>query len=173
MAIRVAVTGAGGKTGSAVVAELVRAGAAVVPIARSPGSLSSLPPAAAANGHLIDVLAPDAVSALAAALAGCEALVIATSAVPVPVPGATAPNGWPVFTWKEGQTPEQARARRRQRDASPTLAAAVCYLGRRPRRPSVRAALSSSLPPTHFNRPLARARFKKTTGGLPRSAFAV
>lgn len=67
-----------------------------------------LPGAAAPDVRIADIAAPDAAQQLQEAFSGCEALIVCTSAVPEPIPGEVAPNGWPKYRWKGGQTPGKA-----------------------------------------------------------------
>lgn len=132
--MKVAVTGAGGRTGGLVVKRLV-AGPdkfEAVPVVRSKQSADKveatygLPKGAA---RVLDVASGDAAAATAA-LAGCDALVIATSAVPEILKLSLIPvilaklfkreGVRPQFRWKEGQTPESVdwRGQKVQIDAA-------------------------------------------------------
>ncbi|KAJ9522720.1 hypothetical protein QJQ45_019878 [Haematococcus lacustris] len=111
---RVAVTGAGGRTGSLVVQRLSkRPGMEAIATVRSVASKTALAQKLGcpeSSLRVVDIAASPSVvtEQLTAALAGCAALVIATSAVPEMLPKPEgAPPGPPSFKWKEGQAPEQ------------------------------------------------------------------
>ncbi|KAJ9523117.1 hypothetical protein QJQ45_023896 [Haematococcus lacustris] len=110
----VAVTGAGGRTGSLVVQRLSkRPGMEAIATVRSVASKTALAQKLGcpeSSLRVVDIAASPSVvtEQLTAALAGCAALVIATSAVPEVLPKPEgAPPGPPSFKWKEGQAPEQ------------------------------------------------------------------
>lgn len=124
--LTVVVTGAGGKTGGLVVDQLAAAGDAyeVRPVARGPKKGAPLPVTQ------IDVTAADAADKLASVLAGADALVIATSAVPkiqkrslvkMMLAKLVKKQGVrPTFTWKGGQPPVEVdwRGQKVQIDAA-------------------------------------------------------
>ncbi|GFH11445.1 NAD(P)-bd_dom domain-containing protein, partial [Haematococcus lacustris] len=112
--MKVAVTGAGGRTGSLVVQRLSkRPGMEAIATVRSVASKTALAQKLGcpeSSLRVVDIAASPSVvtEQLTAALAGCAALVIATSAVPEMLPKPEgAPPGPPSFKWKEGQAPEQ------------------------------------------------------------------
>ncbi|PNW82458.1 hypothetical protein CHLRE_06g279850v5 [Chlamydomonas reinhardtii] len=116
--MKVAVTGAAGRTGGLVVKKLVERkdqfeARAVVRNASSKSKLAGLPDTA-----IFEVdLARGGADAFLPAFSGCDAVVIATSGVPVLKPLSLIPVFWakltgktgvsPEFSWKEGQFPEQ------------------------------------------------------------------
>lgn len=119
--MKVAVTGAGGRTGGLVVKKLVQSGDkfTAVPIVRSQksaGKVESTYGLSSGSAKVLDIASADTAAA-AAALEGVDALVIATSAVPEIVKLSLIPvilaklfkkeGVRPKFIWKEGQTPEQ------------------------------------------------------------------
>ncbi|KAJ9522233.1 hypothetical protein QJQ45_008055 [Haematococcus lacustris] len=112
--MKVAVTGAGGRTGSLVVQRLSKwPGMEAIATVRSVASKTALAQKLGcpeSSLRVVDIAASPSVvtEQLTAALAGCAALVIATSAVPEVLPKPEgAPPGPPSFKWKEGQAPEQ------------------------------------------------------------------
>lgn len=85
MCFKVAVTGAGGRTGSLVLKKLLANPAAYEPVAtvRSASSAAKLEKTGLSKAAIFEVdIAQGGSEAMAAALKGCEAMVIATSAVP-------------------------------------------------------------------------------------------
>ncbi|KAG2492360.1 hypothetical protein HYH03_009308 [Edaphochlamys debaryana] len=119
-ALKVAVTGAAGRTGSLVAQKLAqrKEDFDVRAIVRNSSSKPKLTALGVPEAAVFEAdISQGSGAAFAKAFAGCEALVIATSGVPVLKPLSLIPVMWakitggkpamPEFSWKEGQTPEQ------------------------------------------------------------------
>ncbi|PNH10243.1 hypothetical protein TSOC_003058 [Tetrabaena socialis] len=119
-ALKVAVTGAAGRTGALVIKKLVerKADFEAVAIVRNASSKPKLVQLGLPEQAIREVdLASSGENAFTTAFAGCDTLIIATSAVPVLKPLSMLAVFWakltggkgvmPEFGWKEGQLPEQ------------------------------------------------------------------
>ncbi|PNG99450.1 hypothetical protein TSOC_014772, partial [Tetrabaena socialis] len=117
---QVAVTGAAGRTGALVIKKLVerKADFEAVAIVRNASSKPKLVQLGLPEQAIREVdLASSGENAFTTAFAGCDTLIIATSAVPVLKPLSMLAVFWakltggkgvmPEFGWKEGQLPEQ------------------------------------------------------------------